>query len=45
MPTTSSTIGGISFPWAQLVTGKFTMISGENLVSQFQTVYKRENFA
>ncbi|MEK7855225.1 MAG: S8 family serine peptidase, partial [Acidobacteriota bacterium] len=43
MPTTSTTIGGHTFPWSQHVIGKFTKISGANLVSQFQTVYKREN--
>src|SRR5207244_5346004 len=40
---TSSTIGSNTLPWAQLVTGKFTFQTGQNLVSQFQTVYKREN--
>ncbi len=43
MPTTTTTIGGSTFPWAQLITGKYTFVTGPNLVSKFQTVYKREN--
>ena len=43
MPTTTSTIGGNTFPWAQLDHRNNHFITGQNLVSQFQTVYKREN--
>jgi len=43
VPAASSTIGGGTFPWSQFVVGKFTTISGSSLVTEFQTVYKREN--
>jgi subtilisin family serine protease len=44
MPATNSTIGGNNFPWSQLITGKYTFLTGQNLVSQFQVVYKDANF-
>src|SRR5262249_41914130 len=42
-PTPSTTIGGYTFPWSQLVLTNQSYVTGQNLISQFQPVYKREN--
>src|ERR1035437_3603537 len=43
MPATSTTIGGSSFQWSQMITGNRTFMTGDTLVSQFQNVYHRAN--
>ncbi len=43
MPTPNSTIGDSTFPWSQMIIGDHTTMSGQNMVSQFQSAYKRSN--
>jgi hypothetical protein len=44
-PAASSTIGGNTFNWAQLTLANHSFIKGQNLISSFQLVYRREYVA
>ena len=44
MPATSSTIGGNSFPWSQLMTTNHAFLTGSNLVTRFQVVYRPDTW-
>lgn len=38
-PTASSTIGGGNIVWSQMITTNYGYITGQNLISQYQSVY------
>ena len=42
-PQATSTIGGTTFGWSQLILSGQTFVTGQDLVTKYQTVYRRGN--